>query len=214
MSLFRKLAVVFRLVGLPYVRWDNYYICLMTKAALRKAAGLQRKGVSEEQVKAYSQRLLDHFSLLDFSAVDTIHIFLPITEKKEPDTFLFIDWLCHHHPDMKIIVPKADFDTAMMKNYVYRGKEGLVKNLFNILEPEKGSLHTGEVDMVLIPMLAFDLRGYRVGYGKGFYDRFLQNIETKKVGLCFFDPVALIDDVNEYDVVMDLCITPDKVYSF
>lgn len=186
----------------------------MTKAALRKAAGLQRKGVSEEQLKAYSQRLLDQFSQLDFSTVDTIHIFLPIVEKKEPDTFLFIDWLTLHHPNIKIVVPRADFDSALMTNYVYSGREGLVKNLYNILEPEKGSLHTGGVDMVLIPMLAFDLRGYRVGYGKGFYDRFLQNIETKKIGLCFFDPVELIEDVNEYDVVMDLCITPDKVYSF
>lgn len=186
----------------------------MTKTELRRLAGVQRRGLSDEQVLAFSSRLLDHFALLDFTSVRTIHIFLPIAEKKEPDTFLFIDWLTHHHPDMKIIVPKADFDTAMMTNYVYRGKEGLVKNLYNILEPEKGNLHTGEVDLVLIPMLAFDLKGYRVGYGKGFYDRFLQTIATKKVGLCFFGPVAQIDDVNEYDVSMDLCITPDKVYSF
>lgn len=186
----------------------------MTKAELRKAAGLQRRSLSEKQVKTFSHQLLDYFKLLDLSSVRVIHIFLPIAEKKEPDTFLFIDWLTLNHPEMKIIVPRADFDTTLMTNYVYRGKDGLAKNIYNILEPEKGELHTGDVDLVLIPMLAFDLRGYRVGYGKGFYDRFLQHVETRKVGLCFFEPVEQIDDVNAHDVSMDLCITPDKVYSF
>lgn len=186
----------------------------MTKTELRKLAGVQRRAVSDEQVKSFSELMLDHFALLDFSAVRTIHIFLPITEKKEPDTFLFIDWLNRCYPHIKIIVPKADFDTALMTNYIYKGKDGLVRNLYNILEPEKGILHTGEVDMVLIPMLAFDLRGYRVGYGKGFYDRFLQTLETRKIGLCFFEPTEQIDDVNMHDVAMDLCITPAKVYSF
>ncbi|WP_316816801.1 5-formyltetrahydrofolate cyclo-ligase [Pedobacter nyackensis] len=186
----------------------------MTKAEIRKLAGTRRKSLSDEQVKVYSQQLLNLFSSFELSSFKTIHVFLPIAEKKEPDTFLFIDWLVSSHPDIKIIVPKADFDTALMTNYVYRGKDGLVKNLYNILEPEKGELHTGDVDLVLIPMLAFDLQGYRVGYGKGFYDRFLQGIETLKVGLSFFEPVDCIEDVNAHDVRLDRCITPDRVYRF
>jgi 5-formyltetrahydrofolate cyclo-ligase len=101
-----------------------------------------------------------------------------------------------------------------MVNYVYKGREGLVKSLYGILEPEMGELHSGVVDMVLIPMLAFDLQGYRVGYGKGFYDRFLQDIDVIKIGLSFFDPVDQIDDINEHDVRMDSCITPDRIYRF
>nr|WP_121270006.1 5-formyltetrahydrofolate cyclo-ligase [Pedobacter schmidteae] len=186
----------------------------MTKAALRKMASGQRKGLSEEQVEVYSRALLDRFASLDFTGVKVIHIFLPIAEKKEPDTFLLIDWLQVHHPEIKIIVPRADFDNSLMANYVYRGKEGLVKNLYNILEPAEGELHSGDVDMVLVPMLAFDRRGYRVGYGKGFYDRFLFGLNTRKIGLSFFEPVALIEDVNAYDVRLDACITPDKIYKF
>jgi len=186
----------------------------MTKAEIRKVAIMQRKWLSEDQIEDYSLQLLRQFSLLDFSSVRTIHVFLPITEKKEPNTFLFIDWLSVNYPEIKIIVPRADFDTALMTNYVYQGKDGLVKNLYNILEPTQGELHNGEVDLVLIPMLAFDLKGYRVGYGKGFYDRFLQRIVTKKIGLCFFGPVEQISDVNEHDICLDLCITPNKVYSF
>jgi 5-formyltetrahydrofolate cyclo-ligase len=67
---------------------------------------------------------------------------------------------------------------------------------------------------VIIPLLAFDERGYRVGYGKGFYDRFLQGLTTLKVGVSFFESGDDIEDVNEHDVQMDLCITPHRVYDF
>lgn len=187
---------------------------LMTKKELRKIATEQRSLLSDARVAEYSRTLLHHFSLFDISEVKTIHVFIPIAEKQEPDTFIFIDWLTIHHPQIKIIVPKADFSTALMRNYVYPGKEALVKNLYNILEPQKGELHAGDIDMILIPMLAFDKMGYRVGYGKGFYDRLLLNIETRKVGLSFFGAVDVIDDVNEYDVRMDFCITPEKIYEF
>ncbi|SMC69329.1 5-formyltetrahydrofolate cyclo-ligase [Pedobacter africanus] len=186
----------------------------MTKAEIRKQAILQRKGLSDAQVAAYSRALLEHFAALDFSSVRTVHVFLPIAEKKEPDTFLFIDWLASQHPGIRIIVPKADFETALMQHYVYAGREGLLKNAYNILEPAKGELHTGEVDMVLVPMLAFDLQGYRAGYGKGFYDRFLARLGAQRIGLSFFGPVERIDDVNTYDVKLDCCITPERVYYF
>jgi 5-formyltetrahydrofolate cyclo-ligase len=187
----------------------------MTKSEIRRIAGAQRIGLSNEQVDGYSEMLLDLFSSsFDLTSIRTIHVFLPIAEKKEPDTFLFIEWLALNHPGIKIIVPRADFDTALMMNYVYQGRDGLVKNLYNILEPEKGNLHTGDIDLVLVPMLAFDFAGYRVGYGKGFYDRFLQGINTLKVGLSFFGPVESIEDVNEHDVRLDMCITPGRIFRF
>lgn len=186
----------------------------MTKAEIRKRAGSQRKALSKEQIDGYSRRLLDLFASFDLSSVRAIHLFLPIAAKNEPDTFLFIDWLAIHYPDIRIIVPMADFDTSLMANYVYTGRKDLVESLYGILEPERAELYSGELDMVLIPMLAFDLQGYRVGYGKGFYDRFLQDADVLKVGLCFFDPVDRIEDVNVQDVRLDSCITPNKIYRF
>lgn len=186
----------------------------MTKAEIRKQAIAQRKALSDGQVATYSGALLEHFAALDFSTVRTVHVFLPIAEKKEPDTFLFIDWLALHHPEIRVIVPRADFETALMHNYVYKGREGLEKNFYNIMEPAKGELHNGEVDMVLVPLLAFDVRGYRAGYGKGFYDRFLQGLDTLKIGLSFFGPLEQIEDIDVYDVRLDACITPEKIYRF
>jgi len=187
---------------------------LMTKKELRKVAMEQRKVLTDAEVEAYSIAMLEQFLLIDLTEVKAIHLFLPIKDKKEPNTFLFIEWLNTHHPDIHIIVPRADFNTALMSSHKYEGKADLQKNIYNILEPQKAALHTGDVDIVLIPLLAFDMRGNRVGYGKGFYDRFLENIKTKKIGLSLFGPSENINDVHESDVKLDMCITPEKTYNF
>ena len=173
-----------------------------------------RKALSAAQLKQLSAQLLSQFASLDLSVVSVIHIFLPIEKKNEPDTFLFIDWLQQQHPSIKILVPRADFNTALMTHHVYTDTNGLEKNIFDILEPKNAAGHQGNIDLVLIPLLAFDLQGYRVGYGKGFYDRFLQNASAKKVGLSLFPPVDKIEDTDEHDVKMDLCLTPDRIYVF
>jgi len=191
-----------------------FYICLMTKAELRKTSNQFRKALSDAKLQELSLGLLEQFKKLDFSAIQTIHIFLPIKEKKEPDTFLIIDWLQQQHPLIKIIVPKADFNTLLMTHHPFTGHEDLKANLFNILEPERADLHTGDIDLVLVPLLAVDRRGYRVGYGKGFYDRFLKGIDTIKVGISLFEPVDDITDPDEYDIPLDACITPHRRYDF
>jgi 5-formyltetrahydrofolate cyclo-ligase len=186
----------------------------MTKSELRKISKEQRKALSKEELQALSQGLLENFKKLNLSAIKSIHIFLPIEEKQEPDTFLIINWLQSVHPEIKIIVPKADFESAKMSHHPYSHLDDLKKNKFNILEPETAELHTGDIDLVLVPLLAFDRRGYRVGYGKGFYDRFLQGVDTIKLGISLFEPVDDITDPDAYDIPLDSCITPVKRYDF
>ncbi len=186
----------------------------MEKSKLRKQAHALRAQLSPEALTSLSLQLLDQFSLLNLNSVKVLHIFLPILEKNEPDTFLFIEWLQKNHPDIKIIVPKADFNSFLMTHHVFGGHKDLQKNAYNILEPQQGEEHKGDIDLVLLPLLAFDKRGYRVGYGKGFYDRFLQGMDTLKIGLSLFDASEQIDDVNEHDLKLDICITPNKLYDF
>ncbi|MGM9476596.1 5-formyltetrahydrofolate cyclo-ligase [Pedobacter sp. GSP4] len=186
----------------------------MLKAEIRKQALKDRLRLDDATYQELNKALLNQFKTLDFSQIKTLHIFLPIIEKREPDTFLFIAWLSETHPEIKIIVPKADFETALMTHHEYIGKEDLKKNLYNILEPQKGGLHHTEIDLVIIPLLAFDKQGFRVGYGKGFYDRFLQNTNAQKIGLSLYPAVEKIDDVNEYDIRLDFCITPTEIIKF
>jgi 5-formyltetrahydrofolate cyclo-ligase len=186
----------------------------MKKSALRKQANLLRAQLDPEAIQTLSKQLLTQFSTLNFNGVKVLHIFLPIHEKNEPDTFLLIEWLREQHPDIKIIVPKSDFSTFLMTHHVLGDHKELQKNAFNILEPQQGEEHKGDIDMVILPLLAFDSRGYRAGYGKGFYDRFLQGMDTLKVGLSFFEVSEDIEDVNEHDLKLDLCLTPGKLYDF
>jgi len=70
-------------------------------------------------------------------------------------------------------------------------------------------------DLVILPLLAYDYQGNRVGYGKGYYDRFLAQIPNiPKIGLSFFKPVEQISDIQIWDVTLDYCITPETIYSF
>jgi 5-formyltetrahydrofolate cyclo-ligase len=186
----------------------------MNKSTLRKLALTERKLLTDKEVRERSLVLLERFKSLDFSNINTIHLFLPIEEKKEPDTFLLIDWLRMNHPAIEILVPRADFKTSVMSAHKYVHRDGLLKNSYNILEPIDSEEFTGKIDLVLVPLLAFDRLGYRVGYGKGFYDRFLEHHKALKVGLSFFEAKEHIEDVDEYDIRLDLCLTPEKKYTF
>ena len=71
------------------------------------------------------------------------------------------------------------------------------------------------IELMLLPLLAFDDMGYRVGYGKGFYDKLLHdcNLKMLKIGFSFFAATE-IDDLNDFDKKMDFCITPDRIFKF
>lgn len=186
----------------------------MLKAALRKQALAQRNALTSVDVALANKKLLEGFKTLDFGKIKSIHLFLPIVHQKEPDTFLMIDWLKENHPEITIVVPKADFSTNLMSNFIYLDSADLLNNHYQIPEPQKAKPFVGTPDMVVVPLLAFDQNGYRVGYGKGFYDRFLQGITTQKVGLSFFEATEKIIDVHLNDIRLDKCITPNGIIDF
>ena len=186
----------------------------MKKSELRKQALSARRSLDQEAKNRLNQTLLTQFSTLNFSGIKVLHVFLPIEDKVEPDTFLLISWLKENHPAIKILVPRANFETALMTHHEWTALEDLEKSTFNILEPRAENAYQGDIDLVVVPLLTFDLRGFRVGYGKGFYDRFLTNSRALKVGISFFEPVEIISDADVLDVRLDMCITPDQIYYF
>lgn len=187
----------------------------MLKSEIRKQAILRRNELTSENFNSLNLQLLEQFKTIDFSNTHVIHVFIPIEEKREPDTFLMINWLKETHPRIKILVPRADFTNLLMTHHEYNGAENLVKNIFNILEPQATDTYRGPIDMVFIPLLAFDHHGYRVGYGKGFYDRFLPEYKIgQKIGISLFSSVNSIIDSDTYDIRLDRCITPEKTVIF
>lgn len=186
----------------------------MLKADIRKQALARRQALTEAELFSLNESILRGFKTLDFSEIKSVHLFLPIANQKEPDTFLLIDWLQEEHPEIDVVVPKSDFKTSQLSHYAFSGKQNLVNNHYHIPEPQNAKPFTGTPDMVVVPLLAFDERGYRVGYGKGFYDRFLDGMRTQKIGLSFFGSVSTINDVHLNDVKLDKCITPNGIIDF
>lgn len=187
----------------------------MTKAEIRKLYTAKRKQLSQANYDYLNQELLKQFQQLDLSAVKVIHLFLPIHERKEPDTFHIRQWLEANHPQIIRVFPKADFAHHTMQNFADDGSLELAINAFGIPEPVAGKvIDPQQIDLVLVPLLAFDKQGYRVGYGKGFYDRFIAQCrpDVRLIGLSFFQPIENIDDLNSFDRQLNECLTPGQHY--
>lgn len=106
---------------------------------------------------------------------------------------------------------------SILKHYLLTDSTSLQKNRWNVPEPVDGlEVPLSKIDVVFVPLMAFDRKGNRVGYGKGFYDRFLSQCRAgvKKIGLSLFEAEEAIADVSNNDIALDYCITPDKIYSF
>jgi 5-formyltetrahydrofolate cyclo-ligase len=135
----------------------------------------------------------------------------------EPETATIVKYLQFKNPLLKVVITKVDIHGGQLAHYQYDQQIELIKNEYGIDEPKSGNKVTeNEIDMVLIPLLAFDRKGYRVGFGKGYYDKFLSRCrkDVLKVGLSFFEPVDAIEDITGYDIPMDFCITPKENFIF
>jgi 5-formyltetrahydrofolate cyclo-ligase len=142
-------------------------------------------------------------------------IFLPIETQNEVNTEFILHLL--QGKDREVVISKSDFETLEMTHFLLTDNTKIKKNEYNIPEPINGlEVPVSKIDVVFIPLLAFDKTGNRVGYGKGFYDKFLSNckLETIKIGLSFFEPEELISDVFENDIKLNYCVTPNKTYKF
>jgi 5-formyltetrahydrofolate cyclo-ligase len=102
-------------------------------------------------------------------------------------------------------------------HYLLTDNTKLTISEYGIPEPVEGiEVPSNKADVVFVPLLAFDTKGHRVGYGKGFYDRFLMECKPDviKIGLSFFEAEEELIAVNPTDVALDFCVTPKKVYAF
>ncbi len=191
----------------------------MNKAELRQFYIKKRNELSEETCKEWSKAIAELFFKyfeVAVSQVTYLHFFLPIKNKKEVDTTLILNELFDKFPNVRIVLSKSNFSDCSMQFFEYSDNTTLVVNAYGIPEPEGGVLVLPEqLGIVLVPMLVGDKRGNRIGYGKGFYDRFLKECraDCKKIGLSFEAPISEIIP-EHYDVTLDFCITPSMVHGF
>lgn len=189
----------------------------MNKKALRKLYNQKRLDISYADKIKNDDLILINFQTVQTPFLDAVFSFYPMESRNEVNAFLITDFLRFRNPNLQICYPKMAIETPDMEAVACGADTAFEANAINILEPVANDVIAPEdIDLVLIPMLACDLEGNRVGYGKGYYDRYLSRCRPDciKVGLSYFEPVERINDADEYDVALDFCITPQKAYVF
>ena len=187
----------------------------MKKNDLRNLYIEKRKKLSVEKIEKLSidicNQIFEHFNLNG----STLSLYLPIKSKNEVNTFHI--WEKAARLESIISVPKSNFETHELTHIQLISKDQLIINQYGIPEPIYGNeIKINKLKFIFIPLIAIDHKGNRVGYGKGFYDRFLSkcNNDCLFIGLNLFENIDEIDDINNYDIALDYCVTPTQVLKF
>lgn len=190
----------------------------MTKPELRKLYLEKRRSLTADEVAARSRQIADRlFASVDLASIDTLHCFISIAKFNEIDTSIIFQKLWNDLPRLRTFAPRMNRETDELEHLPYNAVSELIENSWGIREPagdEKAD--PKEIDLVIVPLLCFDEGGHRVGYGKGYYDRFLDRCRPDcfKAGVSLFPPAGRIDGIHDGDVPLDLCITPDALFEF
>ena len=183
------------------------------KTFLRSHYKKKRLSLTKQEVGHLSRRVCNQLDKLNIWKLKYYHIFISISNYNELDTSFIINKL--KSEKKIIIVPKISNNELV--HIAINDQTEFSINEYGIKEPNNGNHFIIEnLDIIFIPLLAFDIEGHRVGYGKGYYDRFLKltNKSSLKIGLSFFDPINKIQDIDDNDVKLDYCITPTQVHKF
>lgn len=187
----------------------------MTKSEIRNNYKVKRNTLTSEQIDDLSLKIANQTLKLSIWDHSNYHIFLSIQEKKEIQTEYILNILSGK--DKNIVVPKTNFKNNSLQHFLLTDSTRLQINSWGIPEPINGiEISPTQLDVVFVPLLAFDTIGHRVGYGKGFYDRFLAECkrEIVTIGLSLFPPSENIEDINDKDIPMQSVVTPDEIYNF
>lgn len=190
----------------------------MQKADLRRAALAARRALPAATVAqrsaALQQQLFQQFPVAQWR---WLHVFLPVTRQHEPITWPIIHRVWAECPTTQLAVPVVQPDGVSLRHYRLTPNTPLIDNRWGISEPAGAAeVAPAALDAVLLPLLAFDELGQRVGYGKGFYDRFLPQCrpDTLRIGLSLELPVPRITDAWAGDVPLHACLTPERTWWF
>lgn len=192
------------------------------KAALHRATLAQRRALSAAEVARRSAQLCaGFFGQFPVGQWRWLHVFLPLLAKNEPDTWAIIQRVWAEETALRLAAPVVQPDGVSLRHYELTPATPLITSRWGIPEPAAAlgtEVRPAQLDAVLVPLLACDQRGHRVGYGGGFYDRFLAQCRPGAlfIGLSLLDdePLAEIADVLPTDVPLHACITPGRVWNF
>lgn len=190
---------------------------MRTKAEIRSCFLRKRKEIGREQRQQLSQQIVDQAMkyVEENRWINHIHVFLPIDKQHEINTWLLVRKL--FHLQKMVYTSVTDFDRKVMRTVKIGIESKFVEDKFGLPVAVNPSftLESQQFDLVFVPLLAFDLNGVRLGYGKGYYDRFFATLkkDVRKLGLSYFPATELLPR-ESHDVLLDGCILPDQIICF
>lgn len=189
----------------------------MTKQELRTIYKQKRLALTSKEQSKLDDLLLIQFQTVSLPFLTTLLSYWPMEKNKEPNTHLFTDYIEFKNPGIQIAYPQTDFGAGTMQAAIADDQTEFISSAKGIMEPITSNiLDALAIEAVFVPLLIADKRGYRLGYGKGFYDRYLATCrkDCLKIGFSYFEPVEEITDSDEFDIPLSHCITPQQVYVF
>jgi 5-formyltetrahydrofolate cyclo-ligase len=185
------------------------YEVKMTKAELRKQILEIRKNVTKKEHDELSKVIFDKVvAFPEFE--DSQNIFIFVAYNNEVDTKLLIKYALA--TGKTVAVPCIKGEGHMIAVEI-RSWDSLKKNAYGILEPidETNQVAKASIDLAIIPGSVFDCNMDRIGYGKGYYDNFLNNTNIRKIALAY--DFQIVDKVpaEEHDIKMDVIVTPTRI---
>jgi 5-formyltetrahydrofolate cyclo-ligase len=189
----------------------------MVKSEVRREYLQKRLDLEPDQIDTYTSQIKSGFEKFTLPGVRFFLSYYPLIGRKEFNVAVCEQVIFTKFPLAKIAWPKTDVEITGMEAHLLEEHGLFAKNKYDILEPIGNNIvGPALIDLVFVPLMAFDLNGFRVGYGKGYYDRYLARTrnDTIKIGFSFFEAVDPIEDINEFDVPLDYCITPSRLYEF
>lgn len=167
-----------------------------TKNELRKIYLTKRLALTPSQHQILSKQIADNF-VLHFPphTIRALHTYIPLTSKREPNTNLITDAIIKHNSHIPIINP-----TKTEPN----NHASIITHLSHRFRPSH----------IIVPLLAVDPNGHRIGFGAGYYDIFLSHFpkSTVKIGLSFFEPHPKAFQSEPHDIKLNYIVTPNEVY--
>lgn len=183
------------------------------KQHLREDLLKRRNSISEELYHRKSKKICQQLTALpEFKKAQTVHCYVSINERNEVNTHPLIKTMLAGAK--QVVVPITKIEEGTLRNVQLTSFDDLELNRWGVLEPTEGKkVRADKFDIVIVPMVGGDQHKNRIGYGKGFYDRFLAQTDCPKIGLLFEQ--CLVDELpaEKFDVPLDKLITEKTVIS-
>ena len=181
------------------------------KEKLREELLEQRKSISEPKYYGASADIIEQLKeQQEYQQARTIHCYVSMNDRREVETRELVKEMLRI--GKQVIVPVTNFEKGALDHVVLNSYQDLETNKWGVLEPAGGEeISPQKFDLVIVPMVAGDEQGNRMGYGEGFYDRFLSKVNCPKIGLIFDQNIIEGLPTEEFDIPMDKIITEKRI---